>query len=259
MKPITDIHELHSIILQIGKTFHKICQENNIPYYMLGGTLLGAIRHKGFIPWDDDMDFGIPRKHYFHALDILRKQLPPEYKVVTIEDGVGIFGEIAKVEDTRTVINEMGRDVTGKTAGVFIDIFPIDETNDNYGRFSRNMLILRLLHAQQLVMSNSKHPGHAEKLCKFTSKLLGRYFFLRLLRAVVRKSGTHNTNYSGMWDRRETVKKEIIGKPKLYDFEDTQFYGVNKPHEYLTSLYDDYMQLPPEDKRHTHLENVYYK
>ncbi len=259
MKPITDIYELHSIILQIGKTFHKICQENNIPYYMLGGTLLGAIRHKGFIPWDDDMDFGIPRKHYFHALDILRKQLPPEYKVVTIEDGVGIFGEIAKVEDTRTVINEMGRDVTGKTAGVFIDIFPIDNTDNNYGKFSRNMLIQRLLHAQQLVMGHHSHYNIESIICKIISSIFGRFCFLKLLRRLVHKQGLYYANHSGMWGQRETVKKEIMGKPVLYDFEDTQFYGVNKPHEYLTSLYDDYMQLPPEDKRHTHLENVYYK
>ena len=62
-----------------------------------------------------------------------------------------------------------------------------------------------------------------------------------------------------MWGQRETVKKEIMGKAVLYDFEDTQFYGVNKSHEYLTNLYGNYMQLPPEDKRHIHIENVYYR
>ena len=63
MKKELSIEELHQIVLNIGKEFHKICINNNIPYYILAGTMLGAIRHKGFIPWDDDIDIGIPRQY----------------------------------------------------------------------------------------------------------------------------------------------------------------------------------------------------
>lgn len=259
MKPISDIKELHSIILEIGKTFHQICAQNKIPYYMLGGTMLGAIRHKGFIPWDDDMDFGIPRKYYYKAIKLLKEQLPKKYHVTTIEDNVGIFGEIVKIEDTRTIIQELNRDSGSNEIGVFVDIFPIDNTDNNYGKFSRNMLILRLLHAQQLVMGHHSHYNIESIICKIISSIFGRFCFLKLLRRLVHKQGLYYANHSGMWGQRETVKKEIMGKPVLYDFEDTQFYGVNKSHEYLTNLYGNYMQLPPEDKRHIHIENVYLK
>lgn len=259
MKPISDIKELHNIILEIGKTFHKICTQNKIPYYMLGGTMLGTIRHKGFIPWDDDMDFGIPRKYYSKAIQILKEQLPKEYHVTTIEDNVGIFGEIVKIVDTRTIIQEINRDTDSNEIGVFVDIFPIDYTDNNYGKLSRNMLILRLLHAQQLVMEHYSRYNIESRICKITSYIFGRFCFLKLLRKLVHKQGSYYANHSGMWGQRETVKKEIMGEPVLYDFEDTQFYGVNKPHEYLESLYGDYMQLPPEDKRHTHIEYMAYK
>ena len=79
MRPI-DIEEAHHILLDIAKAFTKVCDENNIPYYMLGGTMLGAVRHKGFIPWDDDMDFGVPREYYDLLINVLEKELPSPYR-----------------------------------------------------------------------------------------------------------------------------------------------------------------------------------
>lgn len=77
MRKIETAEELHGILLAMAKTFHKICVEEDIPYYMVAGTMLGAKRHKGFIPWDDDMDFAIPRAYYEKAKNVLKTKLPP--------------------------------------------------------------------------------------------------------------------------------------------------------------------------------------
>ena len=77
MREITDIKECHEILLGIAKQFVEICDKHNIKYYMLGGTMLGAVRHKGFIPWDYDMDFGVMRKDFDALMSALNKELPP--------------------------------------------------------------------------------------------------------------------------------------------------------------------------------------
>ena len=74
--------ELRHHLLEIAKAFDAVCRKNNIPYYMLGGTMLGAIRHKGFIPWDDDMDFGVPRKYFDTLIEIFERDLPSKYNAV---------------------------------------------------------------------------------------------------------------------------------------------------------------------------------
>ena len=80
MKNLSGV-ELHSVLLEIGKAFHNICGKNNIPYFMLGGTMLGAVRHKGIIPWDDDMDFGVPREYFDKLKKALCEELPSNMEI----------------------------------------------------------------------------------------------------------------------------------------------------------------------------------
>ena len=94
--------ELHRRALALGKCFHSICEKNSIPYYMLGGSMLGAVRHKGFIPWDDDMDFGVEREYFNKLLQILNEQLPENYRLVSKDNVKGFYGGFVKLEDRQT-------------------------------------------------------------------------------------------------------------------------------------------------------------
>ena len=257
MKQITDINEIHSILLNIAKEFHRICVKHSIPYYMLGGTMLGAIRHNGFIPWDDDMDFGVPRKYIKHLVRILRKELPDYMSVITPLDDYGVVNEIIKVTDNRTEIDEYNKDHISNKMGVFIDVFPLDESNNDWSNWSRNNLILLAL-----ACSNFRYYPSASirsRLVGFIVRVIPKSIYFKILSCFLPHGGGYISNYSGAYTYKETIPKAYFGKSQLYTFEDTKFHGVESPSDYLRCLYGDYMQLPPEDKRHFHLKGIFWK
>ena len=97
MRQIESAEELHGILLGIGRAFDDLCRKHNIPYYMLGGTMLGAVRHGGIIPWDDDLDFGVPREFFDRLKQVLSDELPDPYRVVTLEKSDSMLNEIIKI------------------------------------------------------------------------------------------------------------------------------------------------------------------
>lgn len=256
MKEITEINELHRIVLDIAKIFHTICIKHNIPYYLCGGGMLGAIRHKGFIPWDDDLDFLVPRTYFCKLINILKKELPTYYKIVDSNDDDNIFGEIVKIEDCRTVIKDKFNTNTKIEHGVFIDLFPMDYTDGSHKLLSKNSIVLNLLRLHLLSKLRAKNTKI--RLVKILPQLFGKSIYIKLIKHFTSKSGPYIANYSGAYGERETIPKEWLGN-SLFDFEDTQFYGIQKYDEYLIQLYGNYMELPPESKRRSHLIEIYYK
>lgn len=261
MRKIENVEELHTILLDLGKEFHRICVKHDIPYYMLGGTMLGAVRHKGFIPWDDDMDFGVSRKDFKRCMSVLEKELPPKYRVLTMDNSESLLIDIVKISDTRTLTNELYKENVSEKIGVNIDIFPLDSKKRKGGRWK---IISLLLSLQNYVFLSATSRPFIKKLVAVCLKTI--FFSLSkktiinfVNRHLVEHEGKYLANIYGAWGAKETVEKEIMGKPILYPFEDVEFYGVENPSAYLASLYGDYMKLPPESKRHLHLTNIYWK
>lgn len=121
------IEEVHNRVLAIAKEFDRICTFHGIPYYMIGGTMLGAIRHKGFIPWDDDMDFGVPIEHYQELIDILEKELAYPYRCCTYKNHPAVLFNYFKIEDLSTCIDDVAIDLPlHQKLGLNIDIFPLN-------------------------------------------------------------------------------------------------------------------------------------
>lgn len=248
MESKVNIEEVHDHILKIGKCFHNIMIKKHIPYYMLGGTMLGAIRHKGFIPWDDDMDFGIPRPYYAQALDCLEKELPSNMRVRRATKGEAVY-DCCKVEDTNTLIVEV--DNPKAKNGVYIDLFPLDVCNSKWGIFSRNWWIKH-------VMGLNIYKYHWPSLTKMKPfalfvRMFPKNFFLKISHLLLFRQGDYIANYGGYWGAKEIVENQIFGEPMLYAFENTEFYGVHDADKYLKKLYNKYMELPPENKRHIHI------
>ena len=263
MKTKISLSECHEVLLNIAQAFHKVCVDHNIPYYMLGGTQLGAVRHKGMIPWDDDMDFGVPREYYETLKHILSTELKEPYNVISMENTPKYYAGYIKIEDSRT-ITDSNVEYDIYRYGINIDIFPLDKTNGRTGVFSKNNMICQLYKVENYrflnVNGGSRLKVAISKALKICLPSLNKHTIYNLIEnRLLTDKGEYLANYYGAWGLREIVDASYFGTPTLYDFDTMQFYGVENPDAYLTSLYGNYMQLPPESQRHTHMCNAYYK
>lgn len=263
MRKISNIDELHQLALNIAKEFHGVCENHHIPYYMLYGTMLGAKRHQGFIPWDDDMDFGVKLEYYDRLVKALKEDLPVRYRCITRYDRQGAVGGFIKIEDTHTIVKEKSRLHNEDNTGVFIDVFLLYPCNGNKSWFSRSGMIKLCTLIQAYRFYSKKKP-----LWQYIISKITKFFFFWLEkphlinfyeRVLVPKKGKCLTTHSSIYNMKDIMDMSIYGQPQLYRFEDTRLYGVENANGYLKHLYDNYMQLPPEEKRKIHISEVYYK
>lgn len=250
-----DIEVIQSKLLEMAKNFHQFCVENELTYFMIGGTQLGAVRHKGFIPWDDDMDFGMPREDYEKLLAIRDKQTKYEFK--EYRHNPDFKYAFIKMYDPNTTMIEKCGDASELVGGLFIDIFPLDGAGNDLKKaekkYRRVYLAKRVLNGN--LAQRYEHNKLKNFLVKFvknikTSKIFD--FGYNTYKKFTYKDSSVVGNLFGVKHQKELMAKEIFGNPVLYDFEDTQFYGVADYDAYLTRIYGDYMVLPPENKREKH-------
>ena len=264
MKRIEDIHEVQNILLNIAKEFHQICVDNNIPYYMLDGTMLGAVRHKGFIPWDDDMDFGVERK-YLPILEKIFNENPSSHiRFISSKNSKKIINDPIKIEDTRTLIIEPDRAHINEDMGLNIDVFPLDLSNGDKHSFSKNNCVHILANLNSMRICNMKILPLSHKVLAMIIRIALAPFpksFLNslALRFFIKKDGDHLSNLYGYWGTKEVMPRDVMGIPVLYTFENIKLYGPENSGAYLKRLYGDYLELPPEEKRHVHLAEAYIK
>lgn len=235
-----------------------ICMDNNLSYFLAYGTLIGAIRHKGFIPWDDDIDIAMPRKDYDMLLNILSsKENQSQYEcLIPLKDDY--FYEYAKVIDTTTSVKE--EKTIESRCGVWIDIFPLDGLHKEDKKSQRMLAILNRCRA---VSVNSHFPHKTKGLCvpfEFilwkTCKLIGYKPFLKKSIALSKKYEYEDCDCVGYASsypvRGKYMKKEWFSEAVDVEFEGLFFRAPAGYHEYLSTVYGNYMELPPEDKRVSH-------
>lgn len=257
------IDEIHARVLAIAKEFDKICTRHHIPYYIIGGTMLGAIRHKGFIPWDDDMDFGVPLDYYSQLEDILMEELPSNYRCCTYKNHPCVIHNFFKIEDRETVFDDRDRYPIplNEQIGVNIDIFPLSRCRLDDPVMKKVTYYKTLLGA---FMNSQSHPDSLpRKIVKASLRFIAGGSALKVNNKM--EQLLHNTkgdclgNLLGHWGAKEIIPYDWYGDGVRYSFEDTSFVGIMSYDKYLTKLYGDYMQLPPEEKRATHMGNVFLR
>ncbi len=252
-----DTEKLKAIEIDLLRVFISTCKKLNLKYYVIGGTLLGTVRHKGFIPWDDDIDVAMPRRDYEiwinKAQDLIDKDL---YFVQTFLTDPYYPSNFAKLRNNRTTFIESSLRHLKINHGVYIDVFPLDYYPQKTKVFNLKKFCLTSKITQAFdtdVISYSKAKKTIRKLAAIL--VLGTPFDAVIKREKLYKSVTQGeliANHCGAWGSKEIVPAKWYGDGKILKFEGIDVCVPQKYKSWLHKVYGDYMELPPEEKRVTH-------
>ena len=250
-----DLRPLQLRLRDILTEVDRVCKEQNLTYYLLAGTMLGAVRHGGFIPWDDDMDIGMPRPDYDRFFEIAHKYLPEYLELKNYTSHPNYSWWFMKVEDNRTTLIEK-KDLEYK-GGIYIDIFPLDAEPNNWLKRTLHMFPINYLKRVRYFSYRDpfKHgKGISSWPCRLARLFYTREWVQQQIETRLKKYDYNQTDLVCDHDGGTTslMPKSYLGKPTPILFEGKMFMGVEKPDAYLKCMYGDYMQLPPEEKRHFH-------
>lgn len=267
-----EIEQLKIVTLEILSDVTKLCEDNHIPYMLGGGTALGAVRHKGFIPWDDDIDINIPRKYVHTICELIRSEFPKKYYIEEPIYTKGYLSSFVQIHKNGTIFREfLAQDI--EHCGIKIDIFPIENTYSNS--------ILRFVHGVQcelglLILSCYRMFAWRKEMIALagTNKrakalicakgVIGCLFapmhewWYRRIQLSFQKCKEEDSAFVVIPSGRKHFFGEIYSRKEYMETIPVQFENITFPiskdyDRYLTNLYGDYMVLPPEEKREHHV------
>lgn len=249
--------------LDILRAFAGVCERLGLRYYLVGGTLLGAVRHGGFIPWDDDIDVAMPREDYDRFARIAQAELGPNYFYQSPDTDPHYFLTYAKIRKKGTFFyEERFRDARFEQ-GVFIDIFPLDFCPPRGPVCHLLFNTLAVMNYRGQVDSGEPYRPYKELSGKLGYAFLRLYSprglvraRRRLLRLSRRLSDSRTlASYAGAYSYRgEIFPEEWFGAPCMLRFEGKDMAAPQESGRLLTQLYGDYMQLPPPSERRCHAD-----
>lgn len=260
MKQKISLEEMKQIELELLKKIDKICKEANVQYYLAGGTLLGAVRHQGFIPWDDDIDLIMKRRDYEKLKEYMKNHEKKGIQLLSYDITEGYYYPFMKIVDTTTVLIE--HNVKPYSMGVYIDIFPIDgfPSNKFIGKlhFSKIMFYRKSLSMYQVpeFHTNMRYFKFLKKWWFQWSQKKGYKYLIQHIEKLATKYEYEDSKLGGCvvhgYGLPEIVSTDSYKETIYLPFEDEKFPCQKGYDEYLTGLYGDYMKLPPKEKQVTH-------
>lgn len=217
---------LQAKLLELMKMLHEVCVKNEINYYMLGGTMLGAVRHQAFIPWDDDMDIGLPRKDYDKLLSLPQSEWPNYVHIKTPTNSIDLIFSYSKLMNKNTTLVEDRLD--GIVGGIYIDIFPLDGAGNSYFKAKKHYY---MFYWKQGLLYNNQDYGTKKTFARRVVQWYARKRNVNKLfnsaekcqRSIEYDKSIFVGNFSGSWGLKEIMHKEYMGIPTIYQFEDALF------------------------------------
>ena len=247
------------------RAIDRICEENGLTYYLAYGTLIGAIRHGGIIPWDDDIDIVMPRKDYNALISLMKNH--SSYDVLTAGNCRYFNQGFADVLDRNTVIkNHIFR--KNHDTKLFVDVFPLDRINRpeamDWGRRLMTWKKLSEVRLEHVQYGDSRWKDFLRKVIWVLMTPVPTRLFTKLILRLQKKASDENGRYEavvgcGKEGRKDMYPAGTYGTPVRVPFEDGEYPVPEHWHEILSSVYGDYMQIPsPEEiARYSHDLNVY--
>ena len=256
--------ESRKVMLDILDEVSSFCDNHDITYYLSSGTLLGAIRHKGFIPWDDDIDIEMPRPDYERFVPLYRKE--GKYKVCCPLDKESFFFH-TKVYNPNTIKYEAGVDYNRfNPLGIDIDIFVIDgqPDNDHYDDFRKIVHRTQKLHSY-FTRAVRPYSGNLKSIvATFGARLLGKNFYVKRYLQNVKQYPYEASVFAapaGVFTGEKSRHRKAVYDDKLkVEFEGNEYWAPGLYDEYLKDSFGNYMQLPPLEQQKTHhRNNIFWK
>lgn len=234
------LNKVHNVQLDIMDEIHRVCEENNINYFLVGGSLIGAVRHDGFIPWDDDLDIGMFREDYDKFIDIAKSKLKEEFFLDYFSNKEDSYLPFAKIRKKDTLYEEKGKEKYNGPKQIWVDIFPFDGVKKKKSfmlKIKSKMLKLSTsILGTKLGIERKKNV----KILKVLSKIIPRKFLLGIYKMV--ENNTLENTYVADFASLYSIDKEVYDKSVFYPvqkhrFENKQYYIPNDYDSILTQVY----------------------
>lgn len=267
-----EIEKVKQIVFEILCDVADVCEKYRIPYMLGGGTALGAVRHGGFIPWDEDIDINVPKKHTHELCEFIRKEFPGKYYIEEPIYTKGYLSSFIQIHKNGTVFQEyLVQDL--EQCGIKIDIFPIENTYNNWLRRRlhgiRSELGLFILSCYRMFAWRKEMLALASNNIKatFVIRLKGAIgcvfvpfhsWWYRHIQLIFQKCKDENSKYVVIPSGRkhffgEIYERDWYMETEMISFENRMFPIAKGYDKYLKNLYGDYMTLPPKNKREHHV------
>jgi lipopolysaccharide cholinephosphotransferase len=243
----TILRKAQNRMLEVLIEVDKICRRNDIPYWIDGGTLLGAVRNGGFIPWDDDLDIGVMRSDYKKLCKILKRELPANLAFQDEHTDTLHALKRAKVRDRNSYVDEGLPRGALKEEGLFIDIFNVESGTLRL----KNFIDKRYIRAFRM-SRNVYHDKFGRFKSYFSYPLYAFVVWIFRLYSRFQKSDALVYGYGNFTASNPQLYKSYFFPVKEMEFEGHKFLAPANPDAYLKAFYGNYMQIPPEEKRIIH-------
>ena len=255
-----DLKKLQATEMELLEEFVRVCDKYNLKYVLMGGSCLGAIRHNGFIPWDDDIDVALNRDDYDTFVKVQEHELNDKYYFDCMENDEDHNLVQGKLKKKGTIASELLSNLPVEKQGIWLDIFPLDKVSDNdkvlkkefYKVFCTKIMISFKLGNEH--HSKSKAKELVLRLLKFASHFINLEKTKKKLYKLMTKHNIEDTkrviSYGSGYLLKAVFDKDYCNDRILHEFEGKKYYITKNYDRFLKQFYGDYMKLPPEEKRH---------
>lgn len=264
--PVSE-NEQRALMVDLLDEIDAFCKQRDIPYFISYGTLIGAVRHKGFIPWDDDIDVCMFREDYERFVREFHSDRP-EIRLLSFETDPDYNRPFAKVSNENTIFIENAANT--KMNGIYVDIFPLDycqNPNEPVSKHIKKIKLLRWLKDFKVIRFSRKR-SFVKNAVLAVGKIVTAPFSVRSLAMKLEKCcktySRENSAYVGclvdlVYGLGDIFPVDWLTETTELEFEGKFYPAPKRYHDVLTKQYGDYMQLPPVEKRKRHSLEIYWK